>query len=110
VSVLARFKKRQPQEDPASLGNILLRLRLITPEQLGAALQRQAQRAPLGEILVEMGALSRERLDWALMQQSLARDEKGAAHRLLTAQTAGWNKLTSDIRNLALHARPKATK
>jgi len=51
------------------LGDLLVRERLITPEQLAEALDEQAaaeSRRPLGEILVDRGALTREALNVVL--------------------------------------------
>lgn len=56
---------RQPQR---RLGEILLDLGFITPEDLDAALacQRQDRHQPLGELLIRAGCLSRAQLDRAL--------------------------------------------
>ena len=53
------------------LGDLLVQLGLLTPDQLGIALQFQQanEKKHLGEILVELGFLTREQLDLVLCQK-----------------------------------------
>jgi len=52
------------------LGSILVRCKLITPEQLEQALERQRETGKrIGETLLEMGFLSEDQLQWALGTQ-----------------------------------------
>lgn len=103
-------KKRSAADDPASLGNILIQLGLITREQLDLALQKQAQAAPLGEILVGMGSITQSQLEWALVQQSLARGEKQAAERVLAYSATSLREVTKSFTELGqlAHAAAKA--
>jgi hypothetical protein len=63
------------QKDESSLGNILITLGYVTPEQVKNAIEIQKMQAPIGEILVRMKAITREQLEEALMLQKVNRGE-----------------------------------
>jgi hypothetical protein len=61
------------------IGNVLVRMGLVTPEQIEHAVQRQAREdrgTRLGEVLVGMGAITRSQLDEALRKQKAMRSGK----------------------------------
>ncbi|MCR9066991.1 MAG: hypothetical protein NXI00_23695 [Cytophagales bacterium] len=61
-------------QQPARLGHILLKRKVITEQQLDTALAYQARRAmPLGEALVELGLASNYQIARALRKQSRLR-------------------------------------
>lgn len=66
-----------PKDDETSLGAILLELDIITPQQLQAALDRQANSTIeqlLGMILVHDGACTKEEVELALSAQKSMRN------------------------------------
>lgn len=61
------------------IGNVLMRMGLVTPEQVETAVQRQAREdrgTRIGEVLVGMGAITRGQLDDALKKQRDMRSGK----------------------------------
>jgi type IV pilus assembly protein PilB len=59
-----------PSPMPLRLGDILLKYRLITPEQLEEALQQQkVQKKRLGSLLINKGLLTEEDMNFVLSQQ-----------------------------------------
>jgi hypothetical protein len=67
--------KIHPTEDPTSLGNILIKLKLIDHNQLETALRVQNENKDLflGEILVQIEAIERPILRLAIDQQKALR-------------------------------------
>ena len=62
------------RDDMTSIGNILVDLGYITPEQLEEAITIQKSQKMLGEVLVEeMEAITPDQLDEALLEQQLRR-------------------------------------
>ena len=72
------------QEDPTSIGNILLELGLISRLQLSEALRWQEEHL-LGKILVEHRMITQESLDMALLKQRLARGNMTAKEKRVEA-------------------------
>jgi len=74
------FKKRQeekvnPNEDPTSIGRLLLDNNLITKEELDFAIQHQKEKNDylLGEILIESGILDKGIVEAMLVVQKAKR-------------------------------------
>ena len=68
--------KNLAKDDPDSLGNIMVRMGVITPEVLQEALDNQVADSPrLGDILLEMDAINPETLRMAVLSQKIARGE-----------------------------------
>jgi len=65
--------KPMPEDDPRSIGNIMLELRLCSREQLQKAVD--TQKRMLGQVLMEMGFISKEDLEWALLYQKMLKKE-----------------------------------
>jgi hypothetical protein len=52
------------------IGEILVRLGLVTPEQVQRALAHQRERGgPFGDALIELGLVTRTDVEWALADQ-----------------------------------------
>ncbi|MFZ5438862.1 MAG: type IV pilus twitching motility protein PilT [Myxococcota bacterium] len=82
-----------PSPDDALLGRIALHYKLVTPEALNAAAQRQATLQPprtLGEVLLEQKVISAEQLKWLqqAMAQYLAKQGGAAPQQQAPAQAA----------------------
>ena len=67
----------QAQEDPNSLGNILIEFGYVTPDVLEKAIKIQKSQSLLGRILVNMkpeeGGITEEQLEEALLEQKVRR-------------------------------------
>ena len=63
---------KTPQDDPSSIGNILLRMQLITQRQLDEVKEEQAQMQEdllMGNLMVARGLITNSQLDIALAAQ-----------------------------------------
>jgi type II secretory ATPase GspE/PulE/Tfp pilus assembly ATPase PilB-like protein len=72
-----RALARQKIETDVSLGQILVRQRVITQQQLDAVLDTFGKRPQLGDVLVRHGAITRAQLDHALVTQKKTRGTLG---------------------------------
>ena len=85
------FTKRAkaPEEDPTSIGNLLLNSKLCTEMQLreAIAIQRSQEDHRLGSTLVKLGYITQEALDFALQRQEMMRTtgSKGVQRYVNTA-------------------------
>lgn len=63
---------KAPKDDPSSIGNILLRMRLVTQDQLNAITEEQHHMREdhmMGNLMVAKGWITREQLELALTAQ-----------------------------------------
>jgi twitching motility protein PilT len=70
-----------PSQEDALLGKIALHYKLVTPETLNAAVERQGVlQKPLGDVLLELKVISGEQLKWLqnAQQQYIAKQGGGA--------------------------------
>ncbi|MDJ0838994.1 MAG: chemotaxis protein CheA [Acidobacteriota bacterium] len=65
---VGHLKPKSGEGNATLVGEILLEMGVIEPEELDHALQKQSQ--PIGEILADMGSVQREELDQALNVQN----------------------------------------
>lgn len=65
----------EAKHDPYSLGNLALKRGYITEEDLEAALSIQRERLQLGQLLVELKKLTPEQLEELLLEQKILRGE-----------------------------------
>lgn len=80
-----------PQEDPTSLGAVLLELGLVTREQLNAVVEQQRhmrEETMLGVLLVHNGILTQTELDTALSAQRGMREANKTDQALAVANIA----------------------
>ncbi len=114
--VMLRRKKplevpKNPFDDPASLGNILMSLGKITKEQLFAAVGRQAQfnEALLGALLREMGIIGADDIAQALKIQEKMRsgEQLSAALDVLDAKTAEFGKCQGELAKVIEQGRQR---
>lgn len=63
---------KAPKDDPSSIGNILLRMKLVTRDQLNAITEEQRHMREdhmMGNLMVAKGWITREQLELALAAQ-----------------------------------------
>lgn len=91
------FKKRamRPEEDPTSLGNLLVKAGVCTESQLreAIAVKRQRDDTLLGETMVRMGIITHDMLKVVLEQQQLLR-VSGTKRAVYFANKAARSTLT----------------
>lgn len=99
----AKSQSQDPFREESSIGNVLMRMRKITREQLFEALGMQARTNEhlLGALLVELGAVSQLDVAKALeIQAKLRAGERGAAELdmldAVMAETAECNRQLDD--------------
>ncbi|MEW5820703.1 MAG: hypothetical protein AB1782_10970 [Cyanobacteriota bacterium] len=74
--VMAYQKKKFNYQNATKIGQILIKTKKITNEQLERALEiQETDSRPIGEILVEAGYCTQEELENALKRQQLLRDD-----------------------------------
>lgn len=90
------FKKRAflPEEDPSSLGNLLVKAGVCSDSQLrdAIAIKRSKEDQLLGETMVRMGVITRDMLNVVLEQQANLR-MRGAKRAMSYAHTAARSTL-----------------
>ena len=92
-----------PTEDDSSVGNLLMRMGVITPEMLSKALLVQGQlegRVLLGEVLVELGMISEKNLIRALELQDRMRTSNGNGDWMSSLMDAMDDNLNENIRQV----------
>jgi len=62
---------KPPEDDPSSIGNVLVELGICTQDQVRNAVEEQKRL--LGNVLVDMGVLSHGDLKWALLYQEMVK-------------------------------------
>lgn len=101
--VPAFYKRRRRRGD--ELGQILLRHKQITPEQLRAALRLQTEEGGhLGAILKRMGACDSRAIAEALLEQVRVTRDKGKAR-----ETEARARESPSLMGLTIHCRPRLT-
>jgi lipopolysaccharide/colanic/teichoic acid biosynthesis glycosyltransferase len=102
--VPAFYGRRRRRGD--ELGQILLRQKQITPEQLRAALRLQTEEGGhLGAILKRMGACDSRAIAEALLEQVRVTRDKGKAR-----ETESRAREAPSLMGLTIHCRPQLTK
>lgn len=107
------WRKKDPAQDPTSLGNLLLKAGLCTLSQLRAALAQKAQKDDqlLGQLLVQMGVVRPEAISRLLEHQAALRGSSSRqAVRCASIAVASTMQLTGNLdslNNLALEVLQK---
>ena len=104
VSEYMRLLAELPEE-PARLGDLLVRCGSLTPAELDAALDRQTAVAcaqPLGEILVEQGAVPPQVVDAALAKQKNVEKAKAQESKLVRVEAEKLDRLINLIGELVI--------
>lgn len=93
-------KYTQAQEDPNSLGNILIELGYVTPDTLERAIKIQKSQSLLGRILVNMkpeeGGITEEQLQEALLEQKIRR-RKAKPLEVIKANSEKHTRLVKEV-------------
>ena len=80
---------KTPKDDPSSIGNILLRMGLVTQDQLDTIKQEQSQMREdmlMGNLMVAKGWITREQLEVALAAQKGMRNGGRSGQALAVAE------------------------
>lgn len=80
---------KTPKDDPSSIGNILLKMGLVTKEQLDAVMNEQAHMREdllMGNLMVAKGLITREQLEVALAAQQGMRKGGKSGQALAVAE------------------------
>lgn len=111
------FKKRDrnrvaAQKDITSLGNLLLKTRAITPEQLADALMYQDENpdSMLGEALIRLGHVDRGIIEAMIILQRARREGDGVQNilKLAAAETRRMVSTHQEVRLAALRLNGKS--
>ncbi len=92
-------------QDPASLGNLLLKTKAIDLTQLREALAFQSDNPDimLGEALIRMGLITRDGLNILLTRQKAMRGGSKEVRQLLKLATKRNRDTASECRSLHMH-------
>jgi hypothetical protein len=101
-------RKPKPSNSPPTIGLILIKMGLITREQLREAITKKLASSGeqlLGEVLIAQGMITRTQLDRALMRQrqetSDPEDLLREASRMMIKAGTQWERLDSEIEDVA---------
>jgi len=83
MPLFKRVNSQSPDDDPTSIGNLLIEMKLITREQLRDALDR-IETDLLGESLVKLELITETQLELALARQRMLRGERLQPQAVLT--------------------------
>ena len=104
---------RKPEDDPTSIGRILLLMGVVAPDDVAEAIERQKTENPdvlLGRLLVAAGVCTREQLDIAVAAQKGLRRKSDAAKACAMADVALFVKREGhDARQRFIHKARTAT-
>lgn len=86
-------------KDPTSIGNLLVRMGVITEDQLlrAISIQHDAQEQLLGDILVKVGFVGRDYLDLIVEQQSIMRKRGDERSQAVLAKTSHATERTNSV-------------
>jgi len=98
-----RRHRQTPEEDPTSIGNVLIEMGLCKQVDVDSALQL-LQEKKMGEALLDLGKISSDQLNLALAKQKALRGELGHKElkRMVERTVAKSNGLTKGLDELNL--------
>lgn len=71
------FKRKDPEEDPSSIGNVLISMGLISESELYGIIEefKASKEELLGEFIVRKSRITEYQLEFALIKQKIMRGE-----------------------------------